>query len=63
MAHDPQTLVQRQLILRILPEGLKDEVRASTTGGYIDDIHIFREEDQPSPVFYPGMLVHLDSPG
>lgn len=52
--YDSQTLVQRQLVLRILPENLLEQVRAGVSGaGGSQDIQIYRDEEQPSPPFYP----------
>jgi TATA-binding protein-associated factor Taf7 len=53
--HDLQTLVQRQIVLRVLPESLADQVRGCVSGasGNTQDIQIYRDEEQPSPPFYP----------
>lgn len=51
--HDSQTFVQRQLVLRVLPENVLEQVRSSVSGSGNQDIQIYRDEEQPSPPFYP----------
>jgi TATA-binding protein-associated factor Taf7 len=55
--YDLQTLVQRQIVLRVLPESLADQVRCCVSGASsasnTQDIQIYRDEEQPSPPFYP----------
>jgi len=54
MAHDWMTYQQQQLILRVLPEELRVLVHEHVSGaGGLDDVHIFRDEEQPDPPFFP----------
>ena len=58
MATDPQTHLQKQLILRILHPVLLAKLQ-SADGGGLQDVQIFREEEQPEPPFAPAVLERM----